>query len=129
MRRSGFDLVGLLVLLVMATSINANPRTFHELVDAYFDDYFKMNPSQAPSVGFHQFDRQLEEFSLAAHQHNRRKLVEYLAAFQAVNPRALSPVERDDREIMTAAILSSLLEEDGVQMWRKNAGKYASAVN
>jgi len=48
MRRLGFDiLVGLLVLLVMATSIDAQPRTFHELVDAYFEDYFKTNPSQA----------------------------------------------------------------------------------
>ncbi len=129
MRRSSFDiLVGLLVLLVMATSINAKPHTFHELVDAYFDDYFKTNPSQATSVGFHQFDRQLEDVSLAAHQHNRRKLVAYLAAFQALNPRALSAVERDDREIMIATINSLLLEEDRVQMWRKNADNYSSAV-
>src|SRR2546430_10334536 len=129
MRRSGFDiLTGLLVLLVMATSINAKPRAFHELVDAYFDDYFKANPSQATSAGFHQFDRQLEDFSLAAHKRNRRKLVEYLAAFQAVNPRGVSPVERDDREIMMATIHSLLLEEDRVQMWRKNADNYSSAV-
>src|SRR5947209_20358659 len=113
MRRSGLNiLLGFLSLLVMATSINAKPRTFHELVDAYFDDYFRANPSQATSVGFHQYDRQLEDFSLAAHQRNRRKLVEYLAAFQALDPRALSPPDRDDREIMIATIHSLLLEED-----------------
>ena len=129
MRRLGFDiLVGLLVLLIMATSIDAKPRTFHELVDAYFDDYFRANPSQATSVGFHQYDRQLEDFSLAAHQRNRRKLVEYLAAFQALDPRALSPLDRDDREIMIATIHSLLLEEDRVQMWRKNPDTYSSAV-
>ena len=90
MRHLGSSIsIGLLVLLVMATSIDAKPRTFHELVDAYFEDYFRANPSQATSVGFHQFDRQLEDFSLSAHQRNRRKLVEYLAAFQALNPRAL----------------------------------------
>ena len=129
MRRLGFDiLVGLLALLVMATSIDAQPRTFHELVDAYFEDYFKANPSQATSVGFHQYDHQLEDFSLAAHETNRRKLVEYLAAFQALNPRMLSAMERDDREIMIATIHSLLLEEDRVQMWRKNADNYSSAV-
>src|SRR2546429_53637 len=129
MRRLGFDiLVGLLALLVMATSIDAQPRTFHELVDAYFEDYFKTNPSQATSVGFHQYDHQLEDFSLAAHETNRRKLVEYLAAFQALNPRMLSTMERDDREIMIATIHSLLLEEDRVQMWRKNADNYSSAV-
>src|SRR5260370_13301330 len=129
MRRLGFDiLVGLLVLLIMATSIDAKPRTFHELVDAYFDDYFRANPSQATSVGFHQYDRQLEDFSLSAHQRNRRTLLEYLGAFQAVNARMLSAPERDDREIMIATIHSLLLEEDRVQMWRKNADNYSSAV-
>src|SRR5438477_2974021 len=129
MRRLGFDiLVGVLVLLVMATSIDAKPRTFHELVDAYFDDYFKANPSQATSVGFHQYDRQLEDFSLAAHQRNRQRLLEYLAAFQAVNPSTLSLLERDDREIMIATIHSLLLEEDRVQQWRQNPHAYSGAV-
>jgi len=49
-------------------TINAKPRTFHELVDTYFDDYFKTNPAQATGVGFHQYDGQLEDFSAAAHQ-------------------------------------------------------------
>ena len=113
---------------IMTTRTHAKPRAFQQVVDAYFDDYFKTNPSQATSVGFHQFDRQLEDFSLSAHQRNRRKLVEYLDAFQALNPRALSPLERDEREVMMATIHSLLLEEDRVQMWRKNADNYSSAV-
>jgi uncharacterized protein (DUF885 family) len=113
---------------IMTTRTHAKPQPFQQIVDAYFDDYFKTNPSQATSVGFHQFDRQLEDFSLAAHQRNRRKLVEYLAAFQALNPRALSPLERDEREVMMATIHSLLLEEDRVQMWRKNPDTYSSAV-
>src|SRR4030088_1522505 len=117
MRRSGFSiLLVIMVSLIMAISISAKPRTLQVLVDAYFEDYFRANPSQATSVGFHQFDRQLEDFSLSAHQRNRRKLVEYLATFQALNPRGLSPLERDDREIMIATIHSLLLEEDRVQM-------------
>src|SRR2546421_11518081 len=117
-----------LVVLMMTTSIDAKPCSFPELVDAYFDDYFKANPSQATITGFHQYDNQLEDFSLAAHQRNRRRLFEYLAAFQAVNPRTLSALERDDREIMIATIHSLLLEEDRVQQWRKNADNYSGAV-
>src|SRR5256885_14041713 len=99
-------LLFVLISLTMTTSIKAKPRTFNQLVDAYFDDYFKANPSQATSVGFHQYDRQLEDFSLSAHQRYRRMLMEYLAAFQTVNPRILSANERDDREIMIATIHS-----------------------
>src|SRR5437588_12040837 len=125
MKYRNFLMFAALGILMMTTSIDAKPRSFHELVDAYFDDYFRANPSQATSVGFHQFDRQLEDFSLSAHQRNRRQLVAYLAAFQALNPRALSPLERDDREIMMATIHSLLLETERVQMWRKNADNYS----
>ena len=59
---------------------------------------------------------------------NRRKLLEYLAAFQAVNPGALSMLERDDREIMIATVHSLLLEEDRIQQWRKNPDAYSGAV-
>jgi uncharacterized protein (DUF885 family) len=121
-------LLGLALCVAMTTSTNAKPRSFHALVDAYFEDYFKANPSQATNVGFHQHDRELEEFSLAAHQRNRHMLLEYLAAFQAVNPTTLSQNDRDDREVMIATIHSSLLEEDRVQMWRKNPDNYSGAV-
>src|SRR6266542_4498795 len=123
-------LLALFVSLVMTTPTNARPRTFQELVDAYFDDYFKANPSQATSVGFHQYDHQLEDFSLAAHQRHRRMLLAYLAEFEAINydKRTVSPLEVDDREIMIASIRSSVIEEDRVQMWRKNPDNYSSAV-
>src|SRR5712664_689156 len=129
MKRSGFTiLIGLMVSLVMVTSVSAKPRTFHELVDAYFEDYFKANPTQATGVGFHQYDHQLEDFSLAAHQRNRSKLLAYLKEFEAINPRMLSQNDRDDREIMIASIQSNLLEEDRVQLWRKNPDNYSGAV-
>jgi len=118
----------ILLSLVLIAPLAAKPRTFAQLVDAYFDDYFKANPSQATNAGIHKYDSQLEDFSLAAHQNNRRRLLEYLAAFQAINPRALSQNGRDDREIMIATIHSSLLEEDRVQMWRKNPDNYSAAV-
>lgn len=121
-------LVGFLICLVMGTSTSARPRTFPQLVDAYFEDYFKANPSQATSVGFHQYDHQLEDFSLAAHARNRTKLLTYLKEFEAINPRTLSQNDRDDREIMMASINSILLEEDRVQMWRKNPDYYSGAA-
>ncbi|MDX6530783.1 MAG: hypothetical protein QOH41_3073 [Blastocatellia bacterium] len=121
-------MIGCTVFLLMSTSISAKPRTFHELVDAYFEDYFKANPSQATSVGFHQYDRQLEEFSLAAHQSNRQRLLAYLKDFQSISPRTLSQNDRNDREIMIASIQSNLLEEDRVQMWRKNPDSYSGGI-
>src|ERR1700675_818423 len=114
-------------IIVLGAKTNAKARTFHQVVDAYFEDFFKANPSQATGVGFHQYDHQLEDFSLAAHQRNRRLLLAYLAEFQAINPSTLSQDDRDDREIMIALMRSGLLEEEQVQMWRKNADNYSGA--
>lgn len=126
--RSNKAMLASAFLAAMAISTNAKPRLFPELVDAYFDDFFRANPSQATSIGFHQHDRELEDFSLAAHQRNRQKLLAYLREFTGLNPSALSPLDRDDREIMIATIHELLLEEDRIQMWRKNPDLYSSAV-
>jgi uncharacterized protein (DUF885 family) len=117
-----------LVCTSFSATLMAKPRGFHELVDAYFDDYFKANPSAATSIGFHQYDSQLEDFSLAAHERTRQRLQKYLTEFEAVKPQTLSPLDRDDREIMIATIHSALLEEERVQMWRRNPDNYSSAV-
>jgi uncharacterized protein (DUF885 family) len=122
-------LVSILLLgFVASISAAAKQRPFHEVVDAYFDDYFKANPSAATAVGFHQYDNQLEDFSPAAHEQTRQRLQKYLAEFEAFKPQTLSPLDRDDREIMIATIHSALLEEERVQMWRKNPDNYSTAV-
>lgn len=128
MRRRRLTILLFLLCLTIAPAIDAKPRTLSELVDSYFEDYFKANPSQATSVGFHQYDRQLEDFSLTAHRRYRSQLLAYLNEFQALNPRMLSQNDRNDREIMIASIHSLLLEEDRVQMWRKNPDNYSGAV-
>ncbi len=118
----------LITILLLAMLTNAKSRSFQQLVDEYFNDYFKANPSQATGAGFHQYDHQLEDFTPATHQQNRRRLLEYLIAFRAINPSALSQNDRDDREIIIATIQSLLLEEDRIQMWRKNPDSYSSAL-
>lgn len=121
-------IVCLAMALITATAGAAKTKSFQGLVNDYFNYYFEANPSQATSVGFHQYDRQLEEFSRFAHERNRHRQGAYLAEFQAIDAHALSPLERDDREIMIAFINSILLEELRVQMWRKNPDIYSSAV-
>lgn len=122
------SIFAVIISLSVSATLMAKPRGFHELVDAYFDDYFKANPSAATSVGFHQYDNQLEDFSVAAHERTRQRLLKYLVEFEAIKPQTLSQLDRDDREIMIATIHSALLEEERVQMWRKNPDNYSSAV-
>ena len=122
------SIFALLISIALSATLMAKPRSFHEVVDAYFDDYYKARPTAATLVGFHQYDNQLEDFSPAAHEQTRARLRKYLAEFQAIDPKPLAPLERDDREVMIATIQSALLEEERVQMWRKNPDNYSTAV-
>ena len=36
---------------------------WNQLVDNFFDDFFKLNPTQGTAAGFHQFDSGLEDYS------------------------------------------------------------------
>src|SRR5260221_14420943 len=117
MRRSGFSiLLVIMVSLIMATSISAKPRTLQALVDAYFEDYFKANPTHATSVGFHQYDHQLEDFSLAAHQRYRRALLSCLKDVQATNTAPPPPNAFYRLEIKIASLNRNPLQEDTARM-------------
>jgi uncharacterized protein (DUF885 family) len=112
----------------MATAAGAAPRSYSQLVDAYFNDYFAANPTAGTSVGFHQYDKQLEDFSLAAHERNGRMLHAYLKEFEALGAGSLSAAERNDCELMMNTIRALLLEEERIQMWRRNPDLYSSAL-
>lgn len=114
--------------LLMAAAVSAAPRSYSQLVDAYFNDYFAANPTAGTSVGFHQYDKQLEDFSPAAHERNTRMLHAYLKEFEALGGGTLSAAERNDRELMISTIRASLLEEERIQMWRRNPDLYSSAL-
>ena len=53
-------------LLLAGASLMAAQLSFDTLVDEYFDDYFRLNPSSATASGFHRpYDNQLEDYSRA----------------------------------------------------------------
>jgi uncharacterized protein (DUF885 family) len=117
-----------LVVLAQTATASAPARSYAQLVDAYFNDYFANNPSQATGVGFHQHDAKLEDFSLAHHQAYQRMLRKYLVEFAALDARKLSQADRDDRDLLMNNIKAQLLEEQRIQMWRRNPDIYSSSV-
>jgi uncharacterized protein (DUF885 family) len=115
-------------VLAQTATASAPARSYAQLVDAYFNDYFANNPTQATGVGFHQHDAKLEDFSLAHHQAYQRMLQKYLTEFAALDARKLSQADRDDRDLLVNNIKAQLLEEQRIQMWRRNPDIYSSTV-
>jgi hypothetical protein len=101
---------------------------FDKLVDRYFDDFYHYNPTQATSDGFHQYDAQLEDHSLAAMAARIRSLERFLTEFEHFPASSLSPGQGTDRDLVVHAIQSQLLELENIRPWEKDPDKYSSSI-
>lgn len=119
-------LLPILAAGALCASPNSGLADFDKLVDRYFDEYYHYHPSQATSDGFHQYDAQLEDYSLAASAAEIRSLEQLLAEFEHFPAKNLSPEAAADREMVIHRIQSRLLDLETIRLWEKNPDKYSS---
>src|SRR5712692_7162998 len=106
----GAALVFLVVLCCSCRNADlsrGNPMS--QFVDDYFSAYFEWNPSAATSVGFHEYDSKIEDYSAAAFS----KRIERLKQLQlqlAGLPAARTADEAIDIELLDSQIRAELLD-------------------
>jgi hypothetical protein len=113
---------------VQAQGAKASLEAYRALVDAYFIDYFRTYPTVATYYGIHRHDGELEDFSATAHAENVRSIKSYLQRFKAVDASALALSERHDLEFVIAHLNGRLLEEERIQMWRRDPNAALGAI-
>ena len=101
---------------------------WNHLVDAFFADFFQLNPTQGTSAGFHQYDSELEDFSRDGIQKQIALANKYLRTLGAFDVRSLSPEERQDYRLLVNDLKSSLLELEDIRGWEKNPDRYSSGL-
>lgn len=108
------------ILILSRATMNAQPPA--ALVDRFFNDvYFKFNPTQGTSAGFHQYDGQLEDYSKAAIAARVKALAGAEREFAALP-------EDPDRDLILNSIRDSLLDLRQIRTWQKNPDMYSSGV-
>jgi len=113
--------------LLGVCSVMAQTQSWDGLVDRFFDQAdFHFNPSSGTSAGFHQYDTQLEDYSLKALQQQAVVLRQFE---REVSAAKLSPEQSADRDIVLATIRSSLLGLEAIRGWEKNPDTYSSTAS
>jgi uncharacterized protein (DUF885 family) len=112
----------------LARTAPAFDAQYDELVDRYFDAFFKFHPTEGTAAGFHQYDSQLEDFSAAGVERERAFLKEYQQKFAAV-PAPSRPAAAADLELLRSSIAGQLLDLDNIRMWEKDPDQYSSFVS
>lgn len=111
----------LATLLAGAMVMNAQ-TSFDTLVDQYFDDYFRLNPSMATAAGFHKpYDSELESYSSDAFQSRVALNEKYLPVLEA-QPAG------DERDWMISHLHSDLLTIQNIRPQITNPDFYSSGV-
>jgi uncharacterized protein (DUF885 family) len=109
-----------LALLLSGALVMSAQSQFDSVVDRYFDDYFRLNPTAATAAGFHRpYDSQLENYSAAGTQAQIAMDQKYLREFSAL------PVS-DDRDWVISHIKADLLNLQNIRQQETNPDVYSS---
>ena len=100
-------------LVLAGASLMAAQSQLDTLVDAYFNDYFKLNPSAATASGFHRpYDMQLEDYSRAGIDKQIALDEKYLPLFENVP-------QSDERDLVISNLHADLLDKRDIRNGRK----------
>ena len=104
--------------------------TWDVLVDDYLDQIlFRFDPSYGTSVGLHQYDSQLEDYSRANIDKEVAALQQFEQRVASFDASALSSTDAADREMLLGAIRSTLLDLQIIRPWEKDPDSYSRAAS
>jgi uncharacterized protein (DUF885 family) len=114
----------LATVLGLFALLTAPPPSFSSFVDAYFDSLFAYEPSFATASGLHQYDNRLEDVSAASVGRRVATLKSQLAELEALRRAPLTSDDSIDAAMLDGAIRSELLNDEVIEVWRKNPMTY-----
>jgi uncharacterized protein (DUF885 family) len=119
----------LLILSAVSSEAQNSTPAWDKLVDAYFMQIlYKFNPSTATSLGVHDYDSQLEDFSKSARDQQIEVLAQFEKRVAAFPAKSLSETDAADREMLLGNLRSSLLTLQVIRPWQKDPNSYPSAA-
>ena len=134
MKRVGLGVVAVAALVAgsaCAQNLSADgaAQTFHAVSEQYFHDvYFKFQPTTGTSAGLHEYDTQLEDYSVASLERQTNALKLYEKKLEAIDPSSLDEEPAADYKILLNNIRLGILENEVIRFWEKNPDNYSSGV-
>jgi len=93
-------------------------------VDDYFNALCQWSPTFGTSVGLHQYDSKMEDFSAASFSRRIEEVKGFQRRLAGLRTGEMKPEDRIDAEILDGQIQAELLDLETLQTWRKNPLNY-----
>lgn len=117
----------LIVLLALAAGAPAlaDDKAFDKLVDTYYAEQMKLQPTSATAQGLHEHDAQVEDLSAAAIKGYVARDKQWAAKLAAVDAKSLSPARAADLALLRSAIDAQLVDLEQIQTWKHQPDVYS----
>src|SRR5471032_246593 len=106
----------------------ANTGDFDAFVDATFDRFMNDSPTRGTSLGFHQYDLKLEDYSQKAIADQTKWCHTTLALLAKFDRAKLTPDQQIDARMIESWLRDQLLESEDIRMWQRNPDIYSSGI-
>jgi uncharacterized protein (DUF885 family) len=119
------------ILLVSVSAYSygqGKTNNFDAFVDAIFDQHLVDNPSHGTSLGFHQYDTQLEDYSQKALTKETEWCHATLAKLAKLDRSKLNSAQQTDARMIESWLHAQLLELEDIRMWQRNPDVYSSGI-
>ena len=136
MARSVARFAGLVLILCAISAVHAatteaaaaGGAAFQKVVDALLADLYARNPTYATDLGLHEFDGRLEDYSAASIAAELQAVAKFAAELERIDPKGLSQVQRQDRELLLLSLVSRRLDAERVRPLERNPDVYSSGI-
>jgi hypothetical protein len=106
----------------------SSTRSWDDLVDQFFADYYGFHPSLGTYAGFHQYDSKLEDYTRQGVDKEVAFANRYLERFEKFQSNLLSSEQEQDRQFVMIQLRARLLELEAIRGWEKNPDVYSSGI-
>ncbi len=107
----------------------AGDSAFNLLSESFLKGWLDWRPQTAVSLGFHQYDKGVTDYSKASLDAELQRLKEYRGKLLAVDTAALSPRAFIDYRILQSAINNEVFNFEDMKVYTENPMTYAQAVD
>jgi len=102
---------------------------YRRLAEEYFDSFLAWRPQEGTSLGLHQYDGRLSDYSRDSLQQEHARLLRYRDDLRRIDQSSLSPAMSRECRAMLAAVESELMGFEVTHSFTKNPMSYAGRIN
>jgi uncharacterized protein (DUF885 family) len=102
---------------------------FSQFSESFLKSWLDWRPQNAVALGYHQYDKQVTDYSKASLDAELQRLKDYRAKLGALDTAGLSPHAFIDYRILRSAINNEIFNFEDMQVYTKNPMTYVQAVD